>query len=131
MGHMSKVMGFAGTKAILALIAVVLMSQYSHIIFIKFTGLTPLSTERYLVTGRVRLRRTDNYLEWLGPEHLPCARVEASMATLYREGLQEPRYVFVGHASLGQHFSFWIQDCGVGGFLVYVQSTDNCANGMT
>jgi len=47
------------------------MSQYPHIIFIKFTGLTPQSTGRYLVTGTVRLSRTDNYLEWLGPDHLP------------------------------------------------------------
>jgi len=68
---MNKVVGFAGTKAVLALVSVVLMAQYSHIIYLRFTGLTPIDTNTYRVTGKVRLRRTNNYLEWMGPSHLP------------------------------------------------------------
>ena len=70
MHKMNKVFGFAGTKAVLALIAVVLMAQYSHIIYLRFTGLKSLGAGTYRVTGTVRLRRTDNYLEWMGPSHL-------------------------------------------------------------
>ena len=71
MSKMNKVVGFAGTKAVLALVSVVLMAQYSHIIYLRFTGLTPIDTNTYRVTGKVRLRRTNNYLEWMGPSHLP------------------------------------------------------------
>jgi hypothetical protein len=71
MRNMNKVVGFAGTKAVLALVAVVLMAQYSHIIYLRFTALKPLGADTYRVTGKVRLRRTDNYLEWMGPSHLP------------------------------------------------------------
>ena len=70
MRNMNKVVGFAGTKAVLALVSVVLMAQYSHIIYLRFTGLKSLGADTYRVTGTVRLRRTDNYLEWMGPSHL-------------------------------------------------------------
>ena len=73
MHKMNKVFGFAGTKAVLALISVVLMAQYSHIIYLRFTGLKLIDadTNTYQVTGKVRLRRTNDYLEWMGPSHLP------------------------------------------------------------
>jgi hypothetical protein len=70
MSKMNKLAGFAGTKAVLALVTVVLMAQYSHIIYLKFTSLT-LNDDIFTVTGRVRLRRTDNYLEWTGSLQLP------------------------------------------------------------
>ena len=69
MGSMNKILGIAGSKAILAIIAVVLMSQYPHLISLQFTSLEQMD-DKFIVTGRVHLRRTDNYLEWLGPEHL-------------------------------------------------------------
>ena len=69
MSKMNTLVGFAGTKAVLAIVTVVLMAQYSHLIFLNFTNLT-LNSNTFTIAGRVRLRRTDNYLEWMGPSHL-------------------------------------------------------------